>query len=278
MMGRWLLLLLMLFAPFAWAANGGQAPFRIGLFPYLSPLTLIAAHQPMARYLEQRLRQPVELLTAPDYRTFVERTDAGAYDAVLTAPHLARLAERSGNYKPVAIYDQKLRALLVVAADSHRLSIHDLRGAIIAEPDPLAIVGALAREMLATAGMGNEDVRWFVAHSHNGAALAVASGRADAAVIGSNPFARLPEELRSNLRILAISQAIPNEAWLVNTRLDKARQRDFQTALMSFSSTPAGQHYLRTNNLEGLHPLRDDELKAMDSYTAQVRVQLGRQR
>jgi phosphonate transport system substrate-binding protein len=275
---RWLLILLMVLAPSAWAENGNPAPFRIGLFPYLSPLTLIAAHQPLARYLEQRLQQPVELMTAPDFRTFIERTDAGAYDAVLTAPHLARLAEQNGNYKPVAIYDQKLRALLVVAADSRRVSIHDLRGATIAEPDPLAIVGALAREMLAAAGLGSKDVRWFLAHSHNGAALAVASGRADAAVVGSNPFARLPEELRSNLRILTTSEAIPNEAWLVNARLSQDRQRAFQAALLSFSATPAGQHYLRINNLEGLHPLRNDELKAMDAYTAQVRDQLGRPR
>jgi phosphonate transport system substrate-binding protein len=277
MMRRRLLILLLLFALPAWAASEART-FRIGLFPYLSPITLIAAHQSLARYLEQALHQPVELLTAPDFRTFIERTDAGEYDAVLTAPHLARMAEQNGGYKATAIYDQKLRAVIIVAADSRLLSVQDLRGATIAEPDPLAIVGALAREMLTSAGLGSNEVHWFVAHSHNGAALSVASGRADAAVVGSVPFAHLSEGLRGSLRVLATSRAIPNEAWMVSTRLGDDRQRAFQSALLDFSTTPAGRHYLKINNLEGIRPLRDGELKSMDFYAALVSEQLGRRR
>lgn len=268
------LLLLIAFVPLSASADGRQAPFRIGLFPNLSPLTLIATHQPVAKYLEKTFGQPVELMTAPDFRTFIERADAGAYDAVLAAPHLARLIEQGGRYQAVAAYDQKLRAVMIVPAESARATVADLKGATIAEPDALALVGMLARQMLASAGLKAGDVHWFYAHSHNGAALAVISGRADAAVIGSVPYALMSEAQRSNVRILATSPANPNHVWLVNRQLGEDRRRAFRAAMLGLPKTVEGRHYLKNNGYGGIHRLQEDELKSMDPFVDMVRERL----
>ena len=266
-------LLLALALP-ASAKDTNIAPLRIGLFPNLSPLTLFALHRPLAKYLETALGRPVELATAPDFRSFVERTGAGDYDAVLTAPHLARLAEQDGRYEAAATYDQELRAILVVPTASPITHVSDLRGAKIAEPDPLAVVSMLGQQMLEAAGLGPGAVHWINAHSHNGAVLSVSSGLANAAVVGNVPYAQLSEGARINLRILATSRAIPNQAWLLNKRLSESQRQAFKTALMQFARTSAGRRYLKWNNYGAIRLLQPNELKTLDPFAAKARMQL----
>jgi len=159
-------------------ATAADGVLKVGLFPNLTPFTLIAVHQPIRLYLEQQLHRPVQLLTAPDFRSFAKRTQNGEYDLVLTAPHLARLAEQDAGYIPVATYDDELRALLLVAKHSPVTRLDQLRGAKVAMPDPMAVVNMLGREMLNKAGVADSEYVLVDAHSHNGAALAVLRGEA----------------------------------------------------------------------------------------------------
>jgi phosphonate transport system substrate-binding protein len=269
------LVLLILVAPMAGAAGHAVPALKLGLFPNLTPLTLIAMYQPLRLHLEKVLHRPVELLTAPDFRAFAGRTEDGLYDAILTAPHLARLAELNASFEAVATYDEKLRALLVVASNSPTTRVADLRGGRIAEPEPLAVVAMLGRSMLADAGVDTDEVTWVTTHSHNGAALAALTGRTRAALVGSVPFGQLPEETRHNLRILASSQAIPNQVWLVNKHLPADQRRAFQDALLSFAKTRPGKLFLKSRACGGIRKLQPNELKVMDPFVQEAGRRLG---
>jgi phosphonate transport system substrate-binding protein len=210
-MRRLAILLLLVFWPLATsAADKANEPLQIGLFPNLTPLTLITSYQPLRLYLEKTLHRPVAMVTAPDFRSFVERTQHGDYDIVLTAPHLARLAEQEAGYVAVATYAAKLQALILVAKNSPVRRLEDLRGARVAVPDPLAVVNMLGRERLQEAGLADTDYTLLNTHSHNGAALAVLHEDALAAIVGSAPYAQLAEGMRKDLRVLASSRSFPN--------------------------------------------------------------------
>ncbi|MBK7415968.1 MAG: hypothetical protein IPJ38_13465 [Dechloromonas sp.] len=56
-------------------------------------------YQPLAK-LERELKQPIQLLTAPDFETFVKRVVDGEYDVAVLAPHYARLATRNSATAP----------------------------------------------------------------------------------------------------------------------------------------------------------------------------------
>jgi phosphonate transport system substrate-binding protein len=266
---------LLLLSPLAAAATDGVSDtLRVGLFPNLTPVTLITAYQPVRLYLEKAMSRPVTVLTAPDFRTFVERTQSGAYDIVLTAPHLARLAELEGGYEPVAIYGSRLQALILIARNSPITKLEDLRGKKVAMPDPLALVNMLGGEMLRKAGVAETEYVWVNAHSHNGAALAVLREDAQAAVIGSVPYAQLAEGIRKDLRLLASSKTITNQCWLVSKRIDADQRLSIQDALLRFSDTPAGRRFLDSRGCGEIRKILPDELKSLDVYAREVKRRL----
>jgi phosphonate transport system substrate-binding protein len=265
-------LFLLCFLPLsASAVNETDNTLKIGLFPNLTPFTLIAVHQPIRLYLEQQLHRPVQLLTAPDFRSFARRTQRGEYDLVLTAPHLARLAELDAGYVPVATYDEELQALLLVAKHAPFTRLTELRGTKIAIPDPLAVVNMLGLEMLNKAGVSESEYVLVNAHSHNGAALAVLRGEAQAAILGSVPFAQLASEVRNELRVLASSRPIQSQYWLVNGRVDANQRRQIQNALLQFSATPEGRKYMASRGCRGVRKTAPDELRSEDAFAREVR-------
>lgn len=267
------LLLLCLSAP-TWPAAQAGALLKVGLFPNLTPLTLIAMYQPLRQDLEQRLGRPVELLTAPNFQTFATRTGQGQYDIILTAPHLARLAEQEGGYEAIATYDNKLQALIVVPAASPLKSLAELRGAEIAEPDTLAVVSMIGRDMLANAGVDPAGETWLTTHSHNGAVVATLAGRTKAAVIGSMPYSQMPAGTRNSLRIIAASRIIPNQVWLASRKLTAEERQAIQGALLAFADSATGQAFLKTHACGTLRKPQPGELIPMDPYARQVRALL----
>ncbi len=272
------ILFLLLFWPLAASAAdraGAGTPLQIGLFPNLSPLTLIASYQPVRLYLEKTLHRPVSMVTAPDFRSFVERTQHGDYDVVLTAPHLARLAEQDAGYVAVATYDAKLRALILVPKNSPAKRLADLRGARVAVPDPLAVVNMLGREEFQKAGLAETEYTLVNAQSHNGAALAVLREEEQAAIIGNAPYAQLPESTRKELRVLATSQAIPNHYWLVNKNMGVRQRRLFQEAMVHFGAVPEGRKFIAERNCGEIRATVPNELKPLAPYAQEVKNLMG---
>src|SRR6266849_935357 len=190
------------------AAGAGFAaekpvPLVMGLHPNVSARTILAMYQPLRAFLEKELGRPVELYTAPDFKTYVERTLANEYHLAVTAPHLARLAQTKGNYIPLLHYSDQLQGLIVTTKDSPIKGVKDLRGKTLAIPDRFSVISIMGLQFLRDRGLNPEtDVKLFPARSHNNAAIAVDHGEADAAVMGSVPYKQLPPELRVRLRVV----------------------------------------------------------------------------
>lgn len=74
---------------------------EFGIIPYLPTPTILERYKPLRNFLEQRLHEPVSIVTAPDYPNFIERTQRREYPFVITASHAARLAELEAGYQPM---------------------------------------------------------------------------------------------------------------------------------------------------------------------------------
>lgn len=276
MMVRLLLFLLVTLAP-SHAQTTAPAPLELGVFPYLSTRTLLHFYQPLQRFLENRLGRPVVVVTAPDMRTFVERTLSGAYPLVVTAPHFARLAQVEAGYRPFLRAQRDLAAVFVVARGSPVRSLADLPGKEVVTPDRLAIVTQLAMNMLREQGLEpGRDVLLKEMPSHNSAALAVRQGTAAAAVLSNTAFLQLPPEQREGLALLARTATVPHVMILARPDLGDTEVARLSRLIQEFAEhTPEGRQFIDGLGYLGLRPPTEAELKSLDPYLPGLRAALS---
>lgn len=249
----------------------------LGVFPNMSARAIVTLYQPMQAHLEKALNQRVQIQSAPDFRSFVERTLNREYDVVVIAPHLARLVQQDGGFIPLFGYSQELHAMVVVAKSSAIRTTDDLRGKIVALPDRMAVMPVLGQRLLRERGLQSDvDYQLLLAVSHSNAAFSVQRGEAQGAIIGSVPFAQLSGELRDSLRVIAESEPIPNQFILANPGLPAARVEALRKALLDFAAAPEGKRFFETNGFGGLKPATDADLKKMETYAKDVRMLLKR--
>lgn len=259
------------FSPAA-AMAAGEKPLEIGVFPYLSVRAVLTTFQPVRRYLERELGRPVELYTAPDYRSFIERTRQGEYDVLITAPHFARLAQLQTGYVPLAGFTKALEPVIVVAANSPYKKLADLRGKTVVIPDPLALVSMMGLRLLREQGVETDrDFRVVSALSHNSAVLDVTRARADAAITEASVLDHMPDDLRNGVRTIATAGKAPHVMLMAHPRLGQATIRQLRSLLEQFPDhSPEGREFFAVTGYEGLKPVPEAVLKSLDPYARET--------
>lgn len=274
----WVLGLLFLLSGAAFAGEGQPARRLVmGLVPNVSARTLISAFQPLREHLEKVLKQPVEIYTAPDYRTFHEQTQRGDFDLVVTPAHFAWLAMKEARYTPLVTYQTPLQSLLLVGAGSRIDSAQALRGKTVGIVDPLAIVSMRGLDWFQEQGLQpGKDFVTRKSAPNNTAALAVGNGELDAAIIGSGPYRIMPEDIRVQVRVLAELGATPNAIYLASGRLSPKQHQLLRDALLAFNDTPTGRRFMEQYGYAGFKPIGAADLKPMESYARHVKALLAR--
>jgi phosphonate transport system substrate-binding protein len=260
----------------ALTASAGETPqkpgLKFGVFPNLSTRVLLETYQPVADTVSDSSKQPVELQSAADFETFYQRTQSGEYDLLLTAPHLAWLAWKEGGYRPLLAYDQPVRGLLVVRRGSGIKTLADLKAKTVARADPLAIVVMRMEKQLVKAGLrAGRDYQSVEAGSHNNAALLVHQGKVDAGILGALPFRKLAPDVQSGLQIIAETEALPSQVYLVGRRVSPDQETLLLRGIQQFMLSEAGRVFLEKGGFGGIHRLTRIELNRVAVDAQQVK-------
>ena len=268
----WLLLGLAVLRP-GWAADA--SPLVFGVFPNLTAKQVIETYRPLADALEKHVQRRVLLYTARDFRTFAMRTSKGEYDLLLTAPHLAWLARQDAGYRPLLQYAKPVRGIAAVKHDAPFMAIGDLRNRTVAAADALAIVTLAMHDEMAVQGLKLDvDYRQLDAGTHSNAALQVITGRADAAIIGMQPYLKLPKSVRGQLRVLAETPPLSSQMFLAHPRVTNAEAEAIRLALLAFAATPRGQTFMQQGGFGSLVAVEGDELRAFRPYALRAQEML----
>jgi phosphonate transport system substrate-binding protein len=245
---------------------------RVGLEPYFSPQLLITTFQPLATALGTKLGKPVVLLTAPDYRQFVQRIEQQDFDLVIIGPHTARYAQQQADYQPMLIGRAKLSALLVVKRDGAIQRPEQLSKSHIAMPDALTATSMLGEEWFHKQGMA-PTLHYYA--FHNAAAMAVQHGDVDAAIVNKTALAHMPASLRDDLRILAETRALPNMVMLASGKRDAATRQRYTDALLGFvNSAEHGSSFAGKLGFAGADPIKPGDLDAVEPFLAELQRRL----
>jgi phosphonate transport system substrate-binding protein len=260
--------LLLCLAP-GFAAGAAQDSLEVGIFPLLSVRTLMERFQPMRDHLEKSLNRPVVFVTAPDFRSFVERTQAKQYPYVITAPHFGRLAQLKAGYRPMLQPVNPMQGVFFVRKDSKIKTLADLRGANLATPDALALVTALGESSLHQAGLVvQKDVRLTNLPTHNAAILSLQHGQTDAALASNYQFMQMKPEEQAELRIIGKTAELPAPMlYLAGPSLSDADAQAISNAIIDFAhNTESGRRFMESTRYEGMEKPSAAELKQLDAF------------
>jgi phosphonate transport system substrate-binding protein len=259
----------LLASPSTWA--GDAPPLVMGIFPNTTAKQIVETYRPLANALEKTLHRHVEIYSAPNFKTFIDRTRQGKYDLLLTAPHFAWLARQDAGYQPLLKYTAPVRGMLVVKADSIYRDVAALRGHTIAIADPLAVIVLALEDELAKDGLKpGIDYQTFNAETHVNAALQVVNGRADGAMVGQNPVKLFPLELRRQLHVLLMSPPLSSQTYLTHPRVREAEVQTIRMTLLDFAASPEGLAFFKKSGFGGFSPLNGHELDAFRPYALQT--------
>lgn len=257
------------------AADNASNRVEMGVFPYLSTRALLDLYEPVRMYLQVELNRPTKLFTAPNFKAYVDRTQIGEYDVVLTPPHLARLAQREAGYIPLAIFTRELRGVVVVAKHSPYQTLAELKGKRIAMPNKLALVTIIGAQLLRDNGLSNENGTLLrEVGSHSNAVLAVQRNESEAAITEMSALQQMPEELRNSVRIIGQTQRLPHVTFLAHPRLGHAGAEQVRNALLKFPLSAEGRAFLKASGFEGLRGVEEADLKIVDPIMKELKSQL----
>lgn len=257
------------------AVHADTKPLQVGILPTLSPRVLLKSHEYLRHYLARELQQTFVLGTATDYRTFHSQVMAGEYDLVVTAAHLARLAQREKGWLPIATYKTANRAILLVSNTGIIDSVEDLREKSVASVDALALVAIQAQQWLAEKGLKqNRDYQFIDARSFTSAVHAVLQRHAALAIVSPASYQQLPDTLKSGTRIFQTLPEIPAVIWMVppKSRIDPVR---LKTLLLNFTTeVPEGREFFQITGYAGTRPVTEEQMQALDKYADEAKVLL----
>jgi len=244
----------------------------LGLLPYLSTRSLLATYQPIANVLEQALKQPIQVLTAPDFDTFVKRVFNGEYDIVVLAPHYSRLAIREYGYNALLVHKSPIRSVMVTARTNPLTSLADLRNQSIAIVDRSALVAMGGAVAMANEGLKeNVDYRFIETVSHSSALHSALSGKTRAAIVSYSTLLLASPELQRDALIFRELSRIPGLFYLAHSRVPAARQAAIKAALLRFENTADGQAFFEKTSHGGFREPTPEDADLLDQMLPETR-------
>lgn len=258
-------------------AAAETGPLEIGIWPYISTQAVLTLYKPLQSYLEKRLQRPVFLVTAPDQKGFVERTQRGEYRFIVTAPHFARLAQKDAGYVPMLRAKRNLSGVLLVDKNSPMRSIAELRGKTVTLPDRISIIAMLSLQALRSNGLEpGRDVTMRYAVSHNSAVLDVLRGESAAAGTTATVLEQMPADVRDNVKTLFMTGEVPPVMYLANPRVPPQEAADLTRMILEFSErTPEGREFIGKLGYHGFRAPEEKELQSLDPYVTELKKLLS---
>lgn len=237
----------------------------MGVFPFVSGVTLFKRFAPMKDYLARALNRNIRLETARDFPTFVERTAHRNYDILITAPHFSLLAADNGDYQIVARPERDMQSLVVVEKTSLITNFSQLAGVSIATPPEEALATRAAKRYIEDKLSGKTSPVYQAFESHNAAYEAVIVHNTDAAIV-SNNVVNSSSDKNERVRIIDVTPPLPSMVTMVSSKLPDAFARDVEHVFITMDESEEGREILKIAGFPGYISSRLSDYEPVRPY------------
>lgn len=249
------------------------SPIEVGVLPNVSARVLMAQYQPMREYLARELARPVQVSTAPDWAAFHRRTLALDYDLIVSAAHLARLAQIERGYVPLLAYAPRIKGLLVVSKAHPIAGLGELSGQTVVLSNPQSLVTLRAMQWLADNGLhAQRQFTTIKTPTDDSVGNVLLRGDAIAAIASGGEFRTIPEALRAQLSVHTVFAEVAGFVVLASPQLAARDAQALKQRLQQFAAgTAEGKAFFEATGFTTIQELEPGAMEAMDVYVESTR-------
>ncbi|WP_036193168.1 phosphate/phosphite/phosphonate ABC transporter substrate-binding protein [Marinobacter daepoensis] len=250
-MGRFLVFLVALaFAFDGQAQQATEKHLSFGVVPQHDPEKMARQWAPLMAYLSKQAGVTIRFSTAPSIPEFERRLAEGVYDLAYMNPyHFTVFNERPGYRAMARQNNHVIKGILVVSKDARASSLRDLKGKSLAFPAPHAFAATLiTRAQLEKTAPGYKAS--FV-QSHDSVYRAVSEGLFAAGGGIHRTLGEMEPAIRKKIRVLWESAGFTGHAIASHPSMPEEQREAILGALLSMSSTQAGQELLENIGMAG---------------------------
>lgn len=235
-------------------ASATEKKLTMGIVPQQSATRLARTWIPFLTELSNQTGVKISFATAKDIPSFEECLAVGAYDLAYMNPyHYTEFNSDPGYIAFAHQRGKRLKGILVTQKDSPIIDLKDLADANIAFPSP----AAFGASVLPRAEISKLGIRFQPQYvkSHDSVYRAVVAGIYPAGGGVLRTFSRIPEELRSQLRVFHKTAAYTPHAFAAHPRVDQSL---VQIILDKMVATDIDSPHLKALGMKGIKTATDD--------------------
>jgi phosphonate transport system substrate-binding protein len=216
------------------------------VFPYQSPRAIIEIYGPVGARLEKKTGKKVEIFSAPDAKSFLEKARSGEYDLLHASP-TTYYKLRSGGYKVIAQGVPQFYGGVIVRQESEIKTIEDLKGKKVAAIGDYSYAGYqfILPQLVAKGINPQNDVGFNFLEKADSVIYGVINKKYDAGILRLDALDRPAfAAVKELLRVVVRSPEIPQFPFVVQSSMDTVTSAGIQEALTAISPERPEDHDL----------------------------------
>ncbi len=240
--------------------KGEEETFKLAVASILSIRETHRMYNKFAKYLEEEIGRPVEIVQKHTYSEIKKAFQRGEIDAGIVCAYLAVIGNDSGIFKSIAMPirngEQVFTSYTIVRKDSDFESLADLESHSFALSDPLSYSGFLVPKYeISKAGyrLNKFFSNTFFTYSHDNTIFAVANGLVDGGATHSDIYHQLERDNNpfiDKVKIIEEGPYVGNSPFVVSPNLDKELESKIIDVVLSMHLEEKGQWALRRLNID----------------------------
>lgn len=249
---------------------------RIGLIPNVSSNVLMANYAPLKNFLLDSGFKRVDLLSSANFKTFNEQTKQQQFDLIVTAPHMARLAQVDYKWEPLMALAPNIRAMLIARLDE-KSTLELGQNSLIAYANPESLVAMIGNKWLAGKNFRiNSDYTPITVPREDNIGNLISEGGARFGILSNAELRAVPERFQSKVKIVEVLAEIPNFVVLSNANFSRSQNLQLIQLLKDFADkNQFGEQFFKLSGFTSLKPVTDTQMKSLDAYLVQTRTVLS---
>lgn len=251
------------------ASQDSKIELILGVFPHLPPRELEKVYAPIAARFSAALGKKVLFRSASSFPKFMDKLDSEIYDIAMVQPFdYVRLADNYG-YVPIVTRSEELSTIVVVPQESSLSQLSSLKGKTVALPPSMAAVSLLLKAELQEKGLiPGQDLKLTHHRSHMSCMQKVVIGEADACGTAAPALRFFSAKMKSNLKVIAKTTAIPHSLFTVHPRVSQADREKISQVLMTLHETEEGRVLMKLGKLKPFMPITDKDYDVVRAFNA----------